>query len=117
MWYRVVKASFGGGAFKQKDDNVFVLAPETLQVLNPQKVSIVNNSSDNIEEFSTEPEVSMEGQLSEIRDEDDADVNKLTQEKGNGAQYFFKGEGYSRSMSGKGSPMFWQNVPSNQTWV
>jgi len=117
MWYRVVKASFGGGAVQQNDENVFVLAPETLQVLNPSKVSIVNNSSDNVEEVSLEPSESLEAQLAQIRDEDDVDVNMSTKERGNGAQYNFKGEGYSRSMSGKGAPMFWQNVPSNQTWV
>jgi hypothetical protein len=117
MWYRVVKASFGGAAVQQNDENVFVLAPETLQVLNPSKVSIVNNSSDNIEEVSLEPSESLEGQLAEIRDEDDVDVNMSTKERGNGSQYFFNGAGYTRANSGKGAPMFWQNVPSNQTWV
>lgn len=118
MWYRQVKASFGGGAVQQNDENVFVLAPQTLQVLNPKKVSIVNNSPENIEEVSNEPNESLEGQLAQIRDEDDADVNKLTQEKGNGEQYFFKGEGYTRAKSGKGATMFMNtNIPSNQTWV
>jgi hypothetical protein len=117
MWYRVVKASFGGGAMQQNDDQIFVLAPETLQVLNPKKVSIVNNSPDNIEEYSTEPSENLEGQLAQIRDEDDVDVNMSTKERGSGSQFFYNGEGYTRAKSGKGAPMFWQNVPSNQTWV
>ena len=116
MWYRVVKASFGGGAIQQNDENVFVLAPETLQVLNPSKVSIVNNSSDNIDQVSLEPSENLEGQLAEIRDEDYVDVNMSTKERGNGSQYFLNGEGV-RSNRGKGAPMFWQNVPSSQTWV
>jgi len=116
MWYREVKASFGGGALKQNDENVFVLAPETLQVLNPGKVSIVNSSED-IEQVSTEPSVNLEGQLSEIRDEDDVDTNMSTKERGNGAQYFMNGEGFTRAKSGKGATMFMQNVPSNETWV
>jgi len=117
MWYRVVKASFGGGAMQQNDDQIFVLAPETLQVLNPKKVSIVNNSSNNIQEYSTEPSENLEGQLAQIRDEDDVDVNMSTKERGSGSQFFYNGEGYTRAKSGKGAPMFWQNVPSNQTWV
>jgi len=117
MWYIVVKASFGGGAMQQNDDQIFVLAPETLQVLNPKKVSIVNNSSNNIQEYSTEPSENLEGQLAQIRDEDDVDVNMSTKERGSGSQFFYNGEGYTRAKSGKGAPMFWQNVPSNQTWV
>ena len=102
---------------QQNDDQIFVLAPETLQVLNPKKVSIVNNSPDNIEEYSTEPSENLEGQLAQIRDEDDVDVNMSTKERGSGSQFFYNGEGYTRAKSGKGAPMFWQNVPSNQTWV
>jgi hypothetical protein len=79
--------------------------------------NIVNNSPDNIEEYSTEPSENLEGQLAQIRDEDDVDVNMSTKERGSGSQFFYNGEGYTRAKSGKGAPMFWQNVPSNQTWV
>ncbi len=112
MWYRTVQASFGGGAV-QKSDLVSVIAPETLQVLHPKNVSVIyNNSVDNQEE----PEANLEQQLSQIRDENDVDVNMSTRERGNGAQYLLNGNGQFRMQSGKGRKD-WQNAPSNETWV
>jgi hypothetical protein len=37
MWYRVAKSNFGGGAIQENADVVSVIAPKTLNILNPEK--------------------------------------------------------------------------------
>jgi predicted ATPase len=59
MWYRTVQASFGGGAV-QKSDLVSVIAPETLQVLHPQNVSVIYNTPEDNQE---EPEANLHPKL------------------------------------------------------
>jgi hypothetical protein len=114
MWYRVAKSNFGGGAIQEEPDVVSVIAPKTLNILNPEKISVINNNPGN--EASPE-DSSLEEQLSEVRDEEDVDTNMLTTERGKGSLFLYNGAGEYRAKSQRNEPMFWQNMPSNRTWV
>jgi len=41
----------------------------------------------------------------------------LTTERGKGSQFLYNGAGEYRAKSQRNEPMFWQNMPSNRTWV
>ena len=112
MCYMVAKLNFGGGAIQEEPDVVSVIAPKTLNILNPEKISVINNNPGN----ETSPE-DLEEQLSEVRDEEDVDTNMLTTERGKGSLFLYNGAGEYRAKSQRNEPMFWQNMPSNRTWV